>query len=147
MKLMYRIYGIIVVILLAGVVVSCNSGGSTKPVPCDGVVSAGYCWYLGALGQSCDQACTNHGGCNTNGITYAGSQGAAAACDDVLTALDADTDTLGDGTDEENLTNTPAIATGCSIDYLVDNIDRNVYWPGNCGAAFPKTRRACACNQ
>lgn len=41
---------------------------------CGGVNFGGYCWYLGSSGQSCNAACSTHGGFNAATDTFAGSQ-------------------------------------------------------------------------
>ena len=47
---------------------------------CAAVTVGGYKWYLGQKGQSCDQVCASHGGCNLTGIrSYAGSGAGSGA--------------------------------------------------------------------
>jgi hypothetical protein len=57
-------------------------------LPCAGAPVGGYCWYASAPNQSCDAACTTHGGCDIAGTRdYAGSGGTDAQCVAVLAAL------------------------------------------------------------
>lgn len=55
---------------------------------CDGALVGGHCWYASLAGESCDTACTPHGGCDVAGTRdYAGSGGTDAQCVAVLVAL------------------------------------------------------------
>jgi hypothetical protein len=54
---------------------------------CDGVSVGGYCWYLGAAGQSCNTVCSGHGGYNAATRDYAGSGGTTTRCTNVISAL------------------------------------------------------------
>ena len=63
-------------------------GMAACPPVCSGVSVGGYCWYLGAAGQSCTQVCSSRGGVNIAGTrNYAGSGGTNAQCLSVLNAL------------------------------------------------------------
>lgn len=63
-------------------------GMAACPPVCSGVSVGGYCWYLGAVGQSCTQVCSSRGGVNIAGTrNYAGSGGTNAQCQSVLNAL------------------------------------------------------------
>lgn len=157
MSTSYKMLWICFVLGVAIVIGSCGSSSDSPttpvgtptptPVTCGGVSVAGYCWYFGALAQSCNTVCANHGSCNAAGITYAGAQGTAANCRTVLNAIGAPADTDGDHVLETDSSATPIAATGCTIDYQANNrIDRTVWWPGNCSAADSISRRACACN-
>src|SRR5262249_47328038 len=56
--------------------------------PCTGQLVGGFCWFLGALGESCDATCTGLGKtCSAGTVTYAGTGGTSAQCDAVLSAL------------------------------------------------------------
>jgi hypothetical protein len=56
--------------------------------PCSGVEVGGYCWHVGAAGQSCDAVCSGYGSCDLAGTRdYAGSGGTLANCQSVATAL------------------------------------------------------------
>jgi len=65
---------------------------TTTICPASATVISGLegCWYLGALGQSCDQACAGHT-LNYSDLTrtVTGSDGTTAACTAALTALSA----------------------------------------------------------
>lgn len=104
--------------------------------PCSGTVVGGFCWYFGAVGQSCDTVCTTRGGYNAATHSYAGSGGTIANCQSVMTALGG-TGTVG---------NNPGSRLGCA---WMDAI--NVYqWTSPMGTdgatSHPSWRRACACN-
>jgi hypothetical protein len=114
---------------------------SEPGINCDGVPLDGYCWYLGGDGLSCDQVCASHGGCNHEGIVYAGSEGSASVCTAVLYALGAPPGEGGVAT----VTVSSMFPTGC----IVSN-DPPVRWyvvtyGTNCSASHPGNRRACAC--
>lgn len=60
---------------------SCSGG-------CGGTCVGGYCWYAANWNESCDNACSGHGGCNLTGTRdYAGSNGSDGNCQSVLNAL------------------------------------------------------------
>jgi Putative metal-binding motif len=137
----------------------CAAAGGTVVGGIDG------CWFLGAFGQSCDQACA------AAGLTYsdltrtvAGSDGTAAACDAALGALGAPTPALCDGTPRASSTGVPtfsSIGAGCLFeDIAVQQPDQcnafpdlrvRLVWsrissPATDGSgAFLSWRRACAC--
>lgn len=162
MKRFYKMFGMTLLILSLVFMISCgddddDNGPTTPtdptptptptptPVSCGGVEYDGYCWYYGEAEQSCDTVCETHGGCNADGIAYAGSEGSASACEAVLNALGAPVDTLGDGMDEISAAVFQYPQIGCSYDN--DDGDRHVVWPGDCAASRVNISRACACNQ
>jgi hypothetical protein len=112
---------------------SCNTQACAPA--CGGEMIGGYCWYLSAYNQSCDQACSGRGGCNLTGTrNYAGSGGTNARCDAVMDALATPRDTMQQNGEGDGI--------GCSnfgfmhIRYAAPTT--------TCGAkGFP---RACACN-
>lgn len=61
-----------------------GSGGTLAN--CAGVQAGGFCWYLGAINQSCNSVCSTRGG-PTNYNAYAGSAGTDANCGAVLGLL------------------------------------------------------------
>jgi hypothetical protein len=71
---------------------SAADGGCTEgcETVCAGTRAFGLCWYLGAPGVSCSQACAARGGFDTRAIHYVGTTsqgGSQAACTQILTAL------------------------------------------------------------
>jgi hypothetical protein len=56
---------------------------------CAGASLAGFCWYLGDAGTSCDATCADHHGCDEKGtISYAGSSGTDDQCTEVAKRFD-----------------------------------------------------------
>jgi hypothetical protein len=60
---------------------------SACPPTCGGFSLGGYCWYTGALGQSCDTICSTRGGSTSGTINYVGSGGSLANCVAVVQGL------------------------------------------------------------
>ncbi len=92
MGLCFNMKNFIALALLVLLAVSCGEDGGNAPGTatesnCAGEVVGGACWYLGADGDSCDDACANHGGYNSATLTYAGSEGTNANCIAVMGAL------------------------------------------------------------
>ena len=57
-------------------------------LPCSGATVGGFCWYLGADGESCDAVCEGNGRVYDEAtLTYAGSAGTPGQCGAVLQAL------------------------------------------------------------
>lgn len=54
---------------------------------CGGVSVGGFCWYLGAYGQSCSEVCSSRGGYHQATESFAGSGGSHRNCVDVVAAL------------------------------------------------------------
>lgn len=107
------------------------------PPVCGGVNYAGYCWYLGNFGNSCDTACSGHGGCNVNGtVNYVGSGGSAGNCVAVINQFG-----LGG-----NVSNWNWQGIGCDVLFNAGAI----YWdmvPTSCSAPDDYAgKRMCACN-
>lgn len=110
--------------------------------PCD-ATTGGFCWFLGAAGESCDAVCGINGrSYDSATASYAGNGGSLGQCEAVLTALgypgvpgNFDCSTLNGGN--------PA-PIGCSI--LFGTTRR---WcsspPTTSGSAYFQAERACAC--
>ncbi|MFC1668994.1 Calx-beta domain-containing protein [Spirochaetota bacterium] len=117
-----------------------NYDFSTINVSCGGYSLGGYCWYLGALGENCDEACSTHSGCGLIGTRdYAGSAGTIANCFTLLDALGAP----GTGAPvDENSTSWPAgcTATDSAQRWRFTLIDTDCAW------SDPSHYRVCACN-
>ncbi len=108
---------------------------TATPGPCAASVG-GFCWFLGADGDSCDTACAAQSRTYDSATsTYAGSAGSAANCLAVLTALSA-----GSGA---------VIDTGCSDGFgclVQSGLRVRCTNPAtNSTGAAPSIERACAC--
>jgi hypothetical protein len=110
-----------------------------------GVVLAGYTWYLGNPGQSCNTVCSAKGKtCNLTGTRdYAGSGGIWSNCNSIL-------NTLGATTGNSMLGDWPAnTGSGCYLEKRSGQTSqtvRDTYKTTTCEASFPTYSRACACN-
>lgn len=118
-----------------------NGGTSVPPETCAGTWVGGYCWYLGAKGQSCDTVCASHGSYHEATRTYAGSHGTDSNCYAVLSDLGAPADSDGE------LEHYPSVG-GCNYRIM----DYGVSWRRNTAytsqiASHPEVWRACACAQ
>lgn len=114
---------------------------TVPPGGCSGAQVAGYCWYLGNGGQSCDAVCAARGGtCNLDGTHgYAGGGGSAANCNAVLDALHLATipaTSMIEGGDS---------AAGCVADH---ELFRRVHFSGStsCASSDAILGRTCACD-
>lgn len=112
---------------------------------CDGNVVGGFCWWLGANGESCTTVCSLHGGYNSGTQTYAGSGGNNTQCGSVASALVA----------QGLLNPTPVAAAaniagvgglGCASDYSSTATTYRITTSTTAAAAQGSTRRMCACN-
>ena len=121
----------------------CTNGTLAVSAPsctasCDGTWMGGFCWYLGALNESCDSVCTTHGGYNAGTQTYAGSGGTLANCTAVLNALRGGYGTLISD-------NASALAYGCVYRTSSDLSFRYTGTPTTSSSASPVFQRTCAC--
>jgi hypothetical protein len=110
---------------------------------CSGTLVGGYCWYLGASGQSCDTACSTHGGTNIAGTNgYAGAGGTNAQCQLVINTLDQPyTYAVSDNSQPG------ATAAGCGkVNLNGGERRRYLVNPTTGSATYPGFRRTCACN-
>ncbi|MET0340545.1 MAG: hypothetical protein ABW252_06065 [Polyangiales bacterium] len=67
-----------------------DAGADAGTFACAGQRLLGLCWYLGAVDQSCDQACAARGGFDTRTASHVGTSsqgGSLAACMQILAAL------------------------------------------------------------
>lgn len=101
---------------------------------CAGLSIGGYCWYASGSGDSCDDICSTHGGCDLTGTRdYAGSSGTPLQCLEVLDALSLSYDPFNDNNGPGNM--------GC-FDILGEGYrDTST----SCAGAYSGARRACAC--
>ncbi|MGH7290457.1 MAG: hypothetical protein ACREJT_04555, partial [Myxococcota bacterium] len=118
-----------------------GNANSSCPPPCPGgQVVGGFCWFLGALGQDCDDACASHGLTYSAATqTYAGSGGSAtlANCQTVMTALGEGTTFIDFGSCFDGF--------GCARNVPVSQYYRCTNIPTNSTAVHPTGERACAC--
>lgn len=117
-----------------------NVGGVTDnwsvTASCGDALVGGYCWYLGAQGQDCDQVCASHGGCNLIGTRdYAGSGGNVTNCENLL-------DAVGQGSG--SVSNYPT-TMGCYYGVSMDQRARGSLTT-NCTSDISTATRVCACN-
>jgi hypothetical protein len=98
----------------------------------------GYCWFLGAVGQSCETVCAAHGGFVPS-LPYLGTRmqgGALSRCDAVLTLLTQEGDTTA-GYREDGR------GVGC---HFFDNARWWLISPNfNPTASHWRVRQACSC--
>jgi len=108
-------------------------------VACSGTEVGGYCWFAGAIGDSCTTTCSSQGlSVDMDGTRdYAGSGGTLAQCDAVLQALSFTTaEAIVDANDSD---------IGCMylnfIEYYMRGTLTTLANSSNSSA-----QRACACN-
>jgi hypothetical protein len=85
------------------------------------VLDNGICWYLGLLGASCNETCTDHGGVAADAASYVGTEaqgGSAEQCASLLGLLGIDGDV---STGHRN--DTDGLGLGCHVfpDYTPHN--------------------------
>lgn len=109
---------------------------------CGGVEVGGHCWYLGPDSASCDAVCAPHGGYSEATRTYAGSDGAATSCRQIIESLQLPLDEFFE---------TYQGGIGC---FVIQNPSGNYfgYWdqhPTTASATYgtPGRHRICACQQ
>lgn len=105
---------------------------------CGGAEVGGYCWYYGAMGQSCAVACASVSlTCDETATrNYAGSAGTNANCQAVLDALGAPADA--------SMGSTP-VALGCYYGTSMTGRTRGSSTT-TCASSTGTTNRACVCN-
>ncbi|MCB0376941.1 MAG: hypothetical protein KDD33_00485 [Bdellovibrionales bacterium] len=121
--------------------VYCAGAGGLKQfsekATCGGILVGGYCWYYGSNNQSCTTVCSTHGGYNSGTLSYAGSDGLLANCQNVLNALGAGTGS------------TTGLNWGMNLGCFVIP-DTNARYRDTsattAGGAYSIGNRACACN-
>lgn len=121
-----------------------DSTSPTAPtaLTCNGMKMAGYCWYVGVLGESCTETCADHGGVTDGHLVYTGTAGSLENCMTVGFALWTTGYAHGEYPDEDEWKN-----IGCSFSH-----DEGIYWLyWNTGAAtthdasVDEDRRVCSC--
>ena len=113
---------------------------------CNGTSYGGYCWYLTAQNQSCDQICAAHAGVNVVGTNAYGAGGSDAQCAALMTQLHPGINTWGVSLRNIPLCDAAAnYGWGC---YMVTNLNTayRCEYPLRTDTAFFNTQRACACN-
>lgn len=143
MGLCFNMKNFIALALLILLAVSCGENGGDAPggateSSCAGDVVGGACWYLGLDGESCDQTCAAHGGYNSATLSYAGSGGSLANCEEVADAIGM---TIGTASDAGCFA-----GFGCIYD-VGANDRRRCSTATTSAAATTGVIRACACNE
>lgn len=116
-----------------------------QPPACGGALLGGSCWYLGELGQTCDDVCVDSGGFAPAALAAAGTPaqgGSLEGCTAVLQALGALPGVVTEGFREDGL------GFGCHL--FVDPSGAATAWwltaPDlSPAAANPSVRVACGC--
>jgi hypothetical protein len=127
----------------AGGRVSGSDGGVDAGRDCAGTLVGGLCFYLGAVGQSCDETCNAHGGFDAATVAVVGTaaqDGSPEECSDVLTAL------LGNA-DQTVMSTSDDVGLGCHV----FGQEPARWWltsPAfSAGASLNNARVACACSE
>lgn len=122
----------------AGIAVDAGKDTGVLPACIAGRELGGYCWFLGAVNQSCETVCAAHGGFVAS-LSYIGSRtqgGSLSSCDAVLTLL------TGAGTTQAGYRE-DGRGVGCHI------FEGSRWWlarPNFSATAFhPKAQQACSC--
>jgi hypothetical protein len=112
---------------------------------CGGVTVEGGCWYLGAVGQSCDAVCATRGGFAPASLGIVGTPGQGGSiegCDAVLSAFGAPPGVINEGFREDGL------GFGCHAFIAADGT-ATAWWLTSPDAApeiaDPNVRIACGC--
>ena len=82
-----------------------DGGHDAGAMSCGGRVVFGLCWYLGASGDSCNEACSRNGGFDPRAIEYVGTSnqgGSLAECTQVMRAFGIAA-TVGEGKRSDDL--------------------------------------------
>jgi hypothetical protein len=67
-----------------------DAADARPPRPCAGISDSGICWYLGRAGDSCANACANHGGTSPQAASHVGTSaqgGSLSECARLLSLL------------------------------------------------------------
>jgi hypothetical protein len=123
-------------------------GPPDLPAPepgCGGATVGGGCWYLGAVGQSCDAVCATRGGFSPASLAIVGTPaqgGSIEGCDAVLSAFGAPPGVVNQGFREDGL------GFGCHAFINADGT-ATAWWLTSPDAApdiaDPNVRIACGC--
>jgi len=131
---------------LLALVVSCGENGGVAPGAgtstednCGGQVVGGFCWYLGALDESCDTVCINRGGYNDGTRTFAGSDGSTQNCSNFLSALITLAGAVNDSACISGL--------GCTLTFVGGGKMRCTSPATDSSSTNGQENRACACNE
>lgn len=112
------------------------------PPACSGVSVGGYCWYASGAGQSCNQACSSHGGVNMAGTRdYAGSGGTLDGCKSVAQAL------WGTTANNQSEDSSGINRIGCAILAFFPILATRMHFASTTADSSSSAYyRACACN-
>ncbi len=115
-------------------------GDTDSAFLCDGRVVGGYCWYVGAPGEACDEVCLDHGGYDAEGTTdFAGSEGTPQNCRTICTAFEMPIGALTSGSG--------TLGLGCTERQSDYSCHWEIYPETNGWAGDSNFARFCACNR
>ncbi len=119
------------------------SGGASPVWGCEGVTHRGACWYLGELGQSCDEVCEEHGGYSERTASSVGTEAQGGSVETCATVLDV----LGWPGEVESGSRSDGQGLGCHV----FGTDLALWWLRSpdldAAALHEKAMRACICEQ
>lgn len=121
-----------------------QNGHDAGTSACGGRSVFGLCWYLGAAGDSCNEACARNGGFDERATSYVGTSsqgGSLAECAVILSTLGI-TATVGEGKRSDNLGAGCHLWTDSAPWWLDDPSER--FGPSEDAS---NVRIACACNR
>lgn len=116
--------------------------GAVSRGVCEGASALGSCWYLGARGLSCEQACSEHGGFNPTSIALVGTRAQGGTLENCATVMSE----LGVRSLVVAAVRLDGVGIGChrwaSLSYWL--AADTVLYTGSSSA--PLAELACACN-
>jgi hypothetical protein len=115
-----------------------SSTWTVTTINCAGYPAGGYCWYAGAVNQSCDTVCTGHGGYNSATLTYAGSSGTSANCQALSNYFFPGSSYYGDSTS--------SVGAGCFYRNGTGYVYHVTSPVTNSSDYYSYMQRICACN-
>lgn len=123
-----------------------SDGGVDAARACGGALFGGICWYLGAVGESCNQVCALRGAFNPAAIEVVGTEaqgGSREECSAVLEVL------LGDPGPETAAGTQPVQGVGCHL--YEDQGELFRWWLSSpefsADASLAGVPLACGCNE
>jgi hypothetical protein len=127
----------------AGGALSSGSGGASTTVECSGVSVNGICWHFGKNGESCVQACADHGGHDPAATAWIGTAtqgGSLENCTAILAALNVSpAPIVGFRTDGVGLGCMSYLPTGVTFWHAAPEFDP--------AAQMADSRLACGCKK
>jgi hypothetical protein len=126
-----------------------DASNPTPPVEptCDGALVDGICWYLGAVGNACEDVCSTHGDVDTSATASIGTPeqgGSLEACTGILQALGALPGAVTEGYRED------ALGFGCHL-FLDAGGAASAWWltapEFSAAVSNPNARVVCGCTR